>query len=122
MKVFIVDDSDVVCSGLESMLSEIGGVSVVGKAKDVHGAVDSISKLNPDVVILDIRLLGGSGIDVLKEVKSRGLSQVVLMLTNYPYPQYRTKCLELGADYFLDKVTEIEKIPEIFKALKRKLP
>jgi DNA-binding NarL/FixJ family response regulator len=118
MNVFIVDDSEVVCTGLESMLSEIEGILLAGKAQDVRGAIEAIHRLQPDVVILDIRLIDGSGIDVLKEIKKRDPSPVVLVLTNYPYPQYRKKCQDLGAEYFLDKVTEIDKIPGIFKSMK----
>jgi hypothetical protein len=44
---------------------------------------------------------------------------MVIMLTNYPYPQYRKKCLGLGADYFFDKSTEFEKVTELFKQLRR---
>jgi hypothetical protein len=43
-------------------------------------------------------------------------------LTNYPYPQYRKKCEELGADYFFDKVTEIEEIPKVIEELAKKNP
>jgi DNA-binding NarL/FixJ family response regulator len=118
MNVIIVDDSELVCSGLESMLSEIEGVHIVGKAQDVRGAVESIQRLQPDFVILDIRLVDGSGIDVLKEIKKLSPSPTVLVLTNYPYPQYRKKCLDLGAEYFLDKVTEIDKIPGIINKMK----
>ncbi len=120
MNVFIVDDSQVVCNGLESMLSEIEGVRIAGRAQDVRGAVEAIQRLKPDFVILDIRLIDGSGIDVLKEIKKRDPSPVVLVLTNYPYPQYRKKCLDMGAEYFLDKVTEIDKIPGIFKNMTAK--
>ena len=118
MNVFIVDDSEVVQSGLESMLSEIGDVHVTGRAKDVRGAVDEIRRLQPDCVILDIRLLNGSGIDVLREIKKTEPSPTVLVLTNYPYPHYREKCLALGAEYFLDKVTEIDRVQRIIKSLK----
>ncbi|MDD5723384.1 MAG: response regulator transcription factor [Syntrophales bacterium] len=118
MKVFIVDDSEVVCDGLESMLSEIKGLWLIGKAQDVRGAVEAIQRLEPDFVILDIRLIDGSGIDVLREIKKMEPSPVVLVLTNYPYPQYRKKCQDLGAEYFLDKVTEIDKIPGIFDIVK----
>lgn len=120
MNVFIVDDSEVVCSGLESMLSEVEGVRVAGRAQDVRGAVEAIQRLQPDFVILDIRLIDGSGIDVLKEIKKKDPSPTVLVLTNYPYPQYRKKCLDMGAEYFLDKVTEIDKIPGIFKSIAAK--
>jgi DNA-binding response OmpR family regulator len=73
--------------------------------------------LKPDVAILDICLAKGSGIQVLETVKSNGPSPVVIMLTAFPYPQYRTKCLEAGADYFFDKLTEFEQVAEVVAEL-----
>jgi len=119
MKVLIVDDSKIVCDGLQQMLINIDDVEVVGPAHNAHEATAAISELKPDVVILDIRLPGPSGIEVLKDIRDKKLPIRVIMLTNYPYPQYRKKCEELGADYFIDKVTEIEKIPDILIAIKR---
>lgn len=49
------------------------------------------------------------------------MSPIVIILTNYPYPQHRKKCMEERADFFLDKSTEFEKIIEIFKCLLRGL-
>jgi DNA-binding NarL/FixJ family response regulator len=69
------------------------------------------------VVILDIRMPDKSGIEVLKDIRNKKLPIRVIMLTNYPYPQYRKKCEELGADYFFDKVTEIEEIPKVIEEL-----
>ncbi|HEY5497637.1 MAG TPA: response regulator, partial [Syntrophales bacterium] len=85
-------------------------------------AITSISKSNPDVVILDIRLPGKSGIEVLKDIRDKKLPIRVIMLTNYPYPQYRKKCEELGADYFFDKVAEIEEIPNLIEELAKNKP
>ena len=111
MKVLIVDDSKIVCGGLQRMLINIAGVEIAGQAHNGKDAIASISKLKPDVVILDIRLPDLSGIEVLKDIRVKKLSTLVIILTNYPYPQYRKKCEELGADYFFDKVTDIEEIP-----------
>lgn len=122
MKVFIVDDSKIVCDGLQQMLSNIEDVEIVGKAHNVQDAIQSISELKPDVVILDIRLPGKSGIDVLKDIREKKLPIRVIMLTNYPYPQYRKKCEELGADYFFDKVAEIEMIPNVIAELAKGKP
>ncbi len=122
MKVFIVDDSKIVCDGLKKMIEGIDEVEVVGQAHNASDAITAVSKLKPDVVILDIRLPGPSGIEVLKDIRSRKLPIKVIVLTNYPYPQYRKKCEELGADYFLDKVAEIEKIPHALMELKEKTP
>ena len=118
MKIFIADDSAVLRERLVEMLSELPGIEIVGYAQDVPEALTSIKKLNPDVVILDIRMPGGSGIDVLQEIKKDKQAPVVIILTNYPYPQYRKKCLGLGADYFFDKSTEFEKVTEVFKQMR----
>jgi DNA-binding NarL/FixJ family response regulator len=118
MKVFIADDSRFLCERLIEMLSDIPGIEIIGHAQNVTEALTSIKKLNPDIVILDIRMPGGSGIDVLQDIKKDKQAPMVIMLTNYPYPQYRKKCLGLGADYFFDKSTEFEKVTELFKHLR----
>ncbi|OHD31632.1 MAG: hypothetical protein A2Y31_11485 [Spirochaetes bacterium GWC2_52_13] len=123
MKVFLVDDSAIVLKKLSAMISGIEDVEIAGQALNARDAIQSIVKLKPDVVILDIRLNGGgSGMDVLKQIKKEIPPPIVIMLTNYPYPQYRKKCQALGADYFFDKVTEIEKIYEILNQLIKDKP
>jgi len=122
VKVLIVDDSKIVCNGLQQMLINIADVEIVGQAHNAPDAITSISESKPDVVILDIRLPGKSGIDVLKDIRAKKLPSRVIMLTNYPYPQYRKKCEDLGADYFFDKVTEIEKIPNVIEELAKDKP
>jgi DNA-binding NarL/FixJ family response regulator len=119
MRVLIVDDSKIVCDGLQQMLINIADVEIVGQAHNAEDAIASILELKPDVVILDIRLPGKSGIDVLKDIRAKKLPIRVIMLTNYPYPQYRKKCESLGADYFFDKVAEIEEIPKVIEKLSK---
>ena len=117
MNVLIVDDSQVIQDSLTNMLSLIDGINEITRAEDVENAISANRELKPEVLILDIRIHGGSGIDVLKEVKKEEPSPKVIMLTNYPYSQYRKKCFEEGADYFLDKSTEFAEIGGIFKTL-----
>ena len=117
MRVLIVDDSKIVCDGLQQMLINIADVEIVGQVNNGKDAIATISESKPDVVILDIRLPGLSGIDVLKDIRNKKLPIRVIMLTNYTYPQYRKKCKELGADYFFDKVAEIEEIPNVIAEL-----
>ena len=117
--VVIADDSLIVQEHLVTMLEELAGVEIVGQAGAVAEAISAIEKLQPDVVILDIRLADGSGIDVLQTIKQDEPSPVVIVLTNYPYPAYRKKCLRAGADYFLDKSTEFDQIPGLFERFKR---
>jgi DNA-binding NarL/FixJ family response regulator len=122
MKVLIVDDSKIVCNGLQQMLTNIADIEIVGQAHNAQDAIQSISEAKPDVVILDIRLPGKSGIEVLKDIREKKLPICVVMLTNYPYPQYRKKCEEMGADYFFDKVAEIDEIPRVIEELTKHEP
>ncbi len=119
LKVFIADDSLIVREHLVTMLDELAGIEIVGQAETVAEAIGAIQKLRPDVVILDIRMPGGSGIDVLQRVKQDEVTPIVIILTNYPYPGYRQKCMQAGADFFLDKSTEFDQIPKLFEQFKR---
>jgi len=117
VKVFIADDSAVMRERLIEMLSELPGIEIIGQAQDGLEATNLIEKLNPDVAILDIRMPRENGIDVLEKIKKNNLALIVIMLTNYPYPQYRKKCMKAGAEYFFDKSTEFEKVTEVLKKL-----
>jgi DNA-binding NarL/FixJ family response regulator len=120
LKIFIAEDSILVCQRLVDMFSELEeptAVELIGSAKDAQEAIEAIRRLKPDVAILDICLAEGSGIQVLEAVKSNGPSPVVIMLTAFPYPQYRTKCLEAKADYFFDKLTEFDQVIEVVAEL-----
>ena len=117
MKILIADDSAPLRERLVEMFSHVRGIEVVGQAQDVREALDSVRTLQPDVLILDLQMPGGSGIDVLREVKQNHPSLVAIVLTNHPYPQYQQRCAELGADYFLCKSLGLEPLIEICKRL-----
>ncbi len=113
-RVLVVDDSTVIRERLNRILKDLGGVTVVGEAEDGREALEMVEDLRPDVVILDIRMGGGSGIEALERIKSLDPAPVVAILTNYPYSQYRARCAALGADFFFDKSTEFVRIAEAF--------
>ena len=118
MKVFLVDDSVVIRQRLKRMLADVQEVVVIGEAGDAQTATtDNILKQKPDVVLLDIHLLDGSGIDVLQTLKKAQPAPAVIILTNYPFPQYRQKCLEAGADFFFVKSTEFDQVVPALKQL-----
>lgn len=117
MKLFIVDDSSPMCERLKTLFSGFEGIEVAGQAQNAQEAIDSILKIKPDVVTLDIRIHGGSGIDALKKIKVDKSSPIVIILTNYPYPEYKKKCIQAGADYFFDKSTEFENAVQVLQQL-----
>jgi DNA-binding NarL/FixJ family response regulator len=110
IRVLLVDDSVIVRERLTLLLSDLPHVEVVGEVDDAPQALELIRRRKPDVVILDIHLPHGSGLELLPDIKREFPAMTVIMLTNYPYPQYRAKCLANGADFFFDKSTEFQKI------------
>lgn len=117
MRVVVVDDSIMVRERLVKMFSEIPAVAVVGEAGNSFEALNVIEEKKPDVVVLDIKMPGDSGVEVLRKVKKRNSSIIAIVLTNYPLSQYRAKCFEYGADYFFDKSEEYPKVTEVLKTL-----
>jgi len=117
MRVLIADDSPLVAERLADLLAEIPGIQLVGKASDAPEAILSIADTSPDAIILDLQMPGGSGLEVLRAIRQSHPSLCVLICTNYPYPQYREECIAAGANYFLDKSADFEKIPEILRGL-----
>ena len=117
LRVFIADDSADIRERLPELLAEIPGIELIGIAEKGDIVVETVGVLNPDVVILDIRMPGKNGIDVLKEIKLKRPEIKVVILTSYPYPQYRKKCMELGASYFFEKTADFEKLVSILRQM-----
>jgi len=119
MKVLIADDSIVVRDRLVTLLTELHGVEVVGQAKDAVEARNLAEELRPDVAIVDVRMPKGSGADVVRDIKKLNPTPKVIVLTNYPHPENRKKCIERGADYFFDKSTEFKKVMSVLRGMLR---
>lgn len=117
MRVFIADDSAIVRERLDNMFLDLKEVEIIGFAENAENATKRIRELRADAVILDIRMPGGNGIDVLAEIKKVAPGLLVIILTNYSYPQYRQRCMHLGADFFFDKSAEFEKVYQVFEEL-----
>ena len=109
-KVFVVEDSAAIRSRLIELLGDIEGVSVVGEAGTPGEAVAGILRTQPHCVVLDLQLIDGTGVDVLRAVRAGSPEVAFVVLTNHPSAQYRRVCMEAGAAFFLDKSTEFGKL------------
>jgi len=131
LKVLIADDSFLVRERLSGLLSSLSEVEVVGQARDAYEATTEIRRLQPDAVVLDIHMppADGStphndaairdGIDVLTAIKQDARAPYIIILSNYHYTQYREKCMLAGADAFLHKTKEFDRVPELLLDLMR---
>lgn len=119
MKVFVVEDSLAVRERLVEMIRGVEGMEVVGEADSFDTAVAGITTTSPDVAILDIKLADdrGSGIDVLIRIKVP-LPQIrAIVLSNNATPQHAKASAEAGAEFFLDKTVDFERIGEILEQM-----
>lgn len=117
LRVLIADDSIAVQQSLARLLNECVNVEVVGQVHNGVEALSAIRELKPEVVILDIRMPGRSGLEVLESIHPDERAPKVIVFTNYPFVRYRRKCLEAGASFFFDKSTEFDQIPQALEQL-----
>lgn len=117
INVIVIDDSEIIRERLTDLLNDIKGVKIIGESASAMDGFDLIRKNQPDFVILDIRLPDISGMNLIKYIKKSNPHTQIAMLTNYPYASYRTRCAELGADYFFDKSKEFDQLPVIMTQL-----
>lgn len=114
--VLIVDDSNQIRERLVTLLSESAHIRIIAQAANGLEAMAAFQRLKPDTVILDIHLPGNNGIEILKAIKARSAHTKVIMLTNHDDVQYRQQCRRLGADHFLNKALEFEKLVDVIMA------
>ena len=109
MKILIVEDSDDVRERIQTMVSDIPGIRVVGYAVDEPEALEQVNALLPDVVTLDLKLKEGSGISVLKAIKQHHPEIKVMVLANDDGRYYEEACMRAGADCFFDKTFQFSR-------------
>ena len=117
MRVLLVDDSTIVRERLKAIISEVPKVETISQAKDQVEAMELLNKLNPEVVVLDIQMPGGSGIELLRKLKRRKQPPLAIVLTNLSDSQYRKKCMDAGADFFFDKSSEFDNVADVLNQL-----
>ena len=119
MKVFVVEDSAAVRERLVEMIRDVKDIEVVGEAATYDTAVAGIINTRPDVAVLDIKLANatGSGIDALIEVRKTLPGIRAIILSNYSTPQHLKASADAGAEYFLDKSSDFERVAEILQQM-----
>jgi DNA-binding NarL/FixJ family response regulator len=115
ISLLIVDDHPVVRDGLRGMFAAAAGFEVVGEASDGIKGVALAARLDPDVVLMDLRMPGGGGVAAIAELVRRGLRGKVLVLTTYDTDAHVLPAIEAGATGYLLKDTPRD---ELFTAVR----
>jgi DNA-binding NarL/FixJ family response regulator len=109
VKVFLVDDSVLIRNRVAFMLAG-DTIDIVGHAHTPQGSINGILAARPDVVVLDVQLEGGVGLEVLRAVRQAAPGIAFVVFSNNVCPAYRKRCAGEGADDFLDKSTEFDRL------------
>ncbi len=109
-RVFLADDSGPIRSRVASLLGE-HDMEVVGEATTPQGCIEGILASRPEVVVLDVQLEGGTGLQVLQAVRLAAPGIAFVVFSNNAAPAYRKRYLGEGAASFLDKSTDFEQLP-----------
>lgn len=116
-RVLLVDDAEGFRKLMTIMLSRLATVEVIGQAQNCMEARAAVRTLRPDVVILDLHMPDGSGLEVLRDMKRGPNAPIVVMCTNDPDPACRRRCLNEGADFFLEKLTDLNRWEQLLTML-----
>lgn len=109
LKVFLADDSAAIRERVAAILAA-GAMTIVGQAETPQGSIDGILSAHPDVVVLDVQLEGGTGLEVLRAVREADPKIAFVVFSNNSAPAYRKRYLGAGATRFLDKSTEFDQL------------
>lgn len=119
VKVFLADDSALIRERVAAMLAS-RAMAIVGQAETPKASIDGILAARPDVVVLDVQLEGGSGLEVLRAIREAAPGIAFVVFSNNSNPAYRKRYLGEGALRFLDKSTEFDQlVPAVETASQR---
>lgn len=124
LRILLIEDSELLRSRLSQMLTDPGRMRVVASATTEKEARRKIDEGEYDVLLVDVELQEGSGIGAIRHARSvySALRQpLIIVLTNYPLPAVRSRCINAGADYFMDKMRQFQEVKPLI-ASARPLP
>jgi DNA-binding NarL/FixJ family response regulator len=107
-KVYLVDAAVEVRRRLARLLGAIAGVEVAGEAEDCDAALQGILACDVDIVVLDLRLAGGTSLELISALSRAHPAIVKIVLTNHTARAFRDACKAAGADFFFDKTSEFD--------------
>ncbi len=110
MKILIADDHPVVRQGLQQMLAAEADFSVVGEAKNCQEVIDLARRVPWDIAVLDYNMPGRSGLELLKDLRSRYPERPILILSVYPEDRFAVRALKAGAAGYVGKESAPEEL------------
>ena len=120
MKVLIADDSELILDTLQEMLSCYGQTEIVSSCHNGTDTLNAIQTLKPDLAIVDLKMPGLTGLEVLSESRKENKTTIFIIFTFFSSDYYRQLAIAAGADYFFSKEDDFGKIAEVVEEMLKK--
>ncbi len=117
MKLLIADDHPIVRNGIKDIIEDISASFIIDEAEDAHEVVQKVTSNDYDIIILDISMPGGGGLNALKQIKMSKPDTKVLMLSIYDDQQYINRALKAGASGYLTKAVASDELELAIKKI-----
>ena len=117
--VLVADDEDIIREGIKCLVDyEALGFSIIGEAANGDSAYEAILSLKPDVVLMDIRMPGMSGLEVIHKIKEQGFEGKIIIISSYSDFNYAQEAIRYGVQYYLTKPIDEDELEDILRTFK----
>ena len=117
IRVFIADDHPIVRQGIRSLLAQCYDLDVVGEASTGPEVLEEAPRMQPDVVLLDVRMAGANGIEIARQLRRDHPEIRIIILTTYDDKEYLFGALQVGAQAYLLKDVSLDTLPTAIRAV-----
>jgi DNA-binding NarL/FixJ family response regulator len=117
VRLLLADDQPLMRTGFRMILEEAGDIDIVGEAQDGAEAITLAAELNPDVILMDVRMPGVDGIEATRQILARDPSARVLILTTFDLDEYAFSALRAGASGFVLKDVPVDELARAIHAV-----
>src|SRR5579863_4568461 len=122
LRVLLVEDSRLICDRLRESISMMPVMSVTGAVDNQVEALAMLKQSRVDVVLLDLHLRHGTGFGVLRAINNGDADNAVtIVFTNHDLGEYRRAASALGAQHFLDKLRDFDRLPDLLQQIRNDL-
>jgi DNA-binding NarL/FixJ family response regulator len=117
MRVLLADDSKLMIERLKEMLNTHRNTEIVGSYKNGTDTLEALRTLKPDLAIVDIKMPGLNGLEVLTEIRKENKSVKIIILTFYSTDYFHRMAIQAGADYFFNKVDDFNEVSSVVEGI-----
>lgn len=117
IRVLIADDHPIVRQGIRSLLTQYNDLEVVGEASTGPAVLEEVSRLQPDVALLDVRMADSNGIEIARQLRRTHPQVRIIILTTYDDEEYLFGALQVGAQAYLLKDVSLDTLPTAIRAV-----